>query len=155
MLRPISEQRDISADALLAAVALRDQSLQSYQVSEIKLSATHRQSVLIDDMTIPQSIEVIAGYLNAPKSFLTSADLPLAQYIVDHQFKKVKAEKELVFKNEKAIGSQPVKALRVNGLPIVEKMVKAVGEVRRAHFYDFGDYVDVTIVGDKVTMKPK
>lgn len=155
MLRPISTMQDINADALLAAVALRDQSLSSTKIGEIKLSSAHRQTVLIDDNPIPQSLEVIAEYLGAPKSFLAQADLPLAQHIVDHQFKKVKEERELVFKHDKAIGSQPTGNLRINGLSVVERMVKAVGEVRRANFYDFGDYVDVTIVGDKVTMKPK
>jgi hypothetical protein len=152
MLRPISTNEGITANALLSMAALRDDSLTTQKVSRIALSANHRQSVLIDDNPIPQPIDAIAKYLGAPAPFLQSADLPLAQHIIDHQFRKVKAEKELVFRNDRVIGSQPTGKFRVNGLPAVQKVVEAMGEIRHANFYDFGDYVDVTVIGNKVTM---
>jgi hypothetical protein len=156
MLRPAAVYQDMNADALLSAVALRDDSIDGRKIKEIKLVGTNRSLVQIDDDNINlQPLDVFAKFLNAPTPFLASADLTLAQQIVDYQFNKVKEDKEIVFKNNKAVGHQPAGNKRITGLPLVQELVKSVGEVRRANLYDMGGYVDVCLAGDKITLKPK
>lgn len=155
MLRPNSTHEKISADALMAAAVARDESIYTHRTKEIRLISAHRQSVILDDLETVQPLDVVAEYLDAPKSFLATADVSLAQYIVDHQLRKVNDRRELVFRNNKAIGSQPFGSKRIKGEQVVEKLIDAVGDVSHANLYDMGDHVDITIVGDKVTMKPK
>ena len=157
MLRPVADFQNMTADALMAAAVSRDESIKVGKVSKIKVIAdsNHRDSVLIDDMPAPQPLDVFAAYLNAPKGFLSSADPELSQHIIDHQLKKVKSEKEIVFKNSRAIGNQVAGSPHISGAQVVERLLNGVGDVRRANMYDMGSYVDITLIGDKVTMKPK
>ena len=155
MLHPYAQHKDLTADTLREVVALRDQSIQISKVKNIALHQTSRETVLIDDNPTPQSMKVISKYLKAPAAFLSSADLPLAQYIVDHQLKKVKHDSEIVFRDGRAIGDQPAGSIRLSGSQIVDKMIAAAGQMRRGNFYDLGNYIDVSLVGDKITMKPK
>jgi len=155
MLRPTSTYQDMDADGLMAAVTARDAAIKVSKIKDIKVVGAHRQSVLIDDNPVPQPLDVVAKFLGAPASFLASSDLQLAQYIVDHQFKKVKDKKELVFRNSRVVGHQPTGSYRISGTQVVEALIKGVGEVRRANLAEFGGHVDITLVGDKVTMKPK
>lgn len=114
-----------------------------------------RETVMIDDNPIAQPMKVIAKYLDAPASFLVQSDKVLAQYIVDHQLRRVKTDKEIVYRAGKAIGDQPTGKVRLSGAQIIDKMISAAGTMRRGNFYDLGSYIDVSLVGDKVTMKPK
>jgi hypothetical protein len=156
MLRPSAVYQDMNADALLSAVALRDESIAGKKVKEIRLIGSRRSSVQIDDDNSNiQPLDIFAKFLEVPTPFLASADLGLAQHIVDYQLKKVKEDKEIVFRNNRAVGHQPAGSKRIAGLPVVETLVKAVGEVRRASLYDMGGYVDISLVGDKVTLEPK
>lgn len=155
MLHPYAQHKDLNADALRQVIALRDQSIQISKVKNITLSSLNRATVMIDDNPTPQSMKVISKYLNAPAAFLASADLPLAQHIVEHQLSKVKNDREIVFREGKAVGDQPANSLRLSGAQIVDKMIAAAGQMRRGSFYDMGSYIDVSLIGDKVTMKPK
>lgn len=155
MLRPYAEKRDLDADGLRAVVALRDESIKVAKLSQIRLSNVNRAVVTVDDNPTPQSIKVIAKYLNAPAGFLATADMTLAQHIVDHQLQKVKTKREVVFRDNKAVGDQPADSLRLTGVEIIDRLIAGAGQMRTANFYDMGSYVDVSIVGDKVTMKPK
>lgn len=155
MLHPYAHHKDLTADGLREVAALRDQSIQIAKVGKITLHDMGRETVMIDDNPVPQPIKVVAKYLNAPASFLVTADKTLAQHIVDHQLRKVKTDKELVYRGGKAIGDQPAGKLRLSGAQIVDKMIAAAGNMRRGNFYDLGNYIDVSLVGDKVTMKPK
>lgn len=155
MLHPYAQHKDLNADQLREIVTLRDQSIQISKVKNITLSGVNREVVTIDDNPTPQSMKVVSKYLKAPSSFLSQADLPLAQHIVDHQLKKVKDEVEVVFRDGKAIGDQPAGSIRLSGAQIVDKMIAAAGAMRRGNFYDLGNYIDVSLCGDKVTMKPK
>lgn len=155
MLRPYAEHKDLSADSLREIVVRRDQSIQVAKVKSIQLNRDSRATVMVDDNPMPQPLKVLAKYLKAPAAFLASADLPLAQHIVDHQLAKVKDKREIVFRDQKAVGDQPEGSVRLSGAQIIDKMIASAGQLRRANFYDLGDYVDVSLVGDKVTMKPK
>ena len=155
MLHPYASHQGLDADGLREVVALRDQSIKVTKINQIRLSDVNRQVVMVDDDNTPQPIAVIAKYLKAPASFLASADIVLAQHIVDHQFRKVKNKQEVVFRSGKAIGDQPAGSLHITGSEVVEKLIDGVGDVRRANFYDLGSYVDITLAGDKVTLKPK
>lgn len=155
MLHPYAHHKDLTADGLREIATLRDQSIQIAKVGKITLHDMGRETVMIDDNPVPQPIKVVAKYLNAPASFLVTADKTLAQYIVDHQLRSVKTDKELVYRGGKAIGDQPSGKLRLSGAQIVDKMIAAAGQMRRGNFYDLGNYIDVSLVGDKVTMKPK
>ena len=155
MLHPYAQHKDLTADALREVVALRDQSIQISKVKNITLSGTNREVVTIDDSPTPHSLKVVSKYLKAPASFLASADLPLAQHIVEHQLKKVKNDREIVFRDGKAVGDQPSGSVHLSGAQIVDRMIAAAGQMRRANFYDMGNYIDVSLIGDKVTMKPK
>lgn len=155
MLNPYAQYKDLSADALREVVAKRDESIKISKIKNITLSGVNREIVTIDDSPAPHSMKVISKYLKVPASFLSQADLPLAQHIVDHQLKKVKDESEIVFRDGKAIGDQPAGSIRLSGAQIVDKMIAAAGAMRRGSFYDLGNYIDVSLCGDKVTMKPK
>lgn len=155
MLHPFAQHKDLNADALRQVIALRDESIKTTKIDRIRLSDSSRNTVFFDDDLQPQPIKVAAAYLKAPAAFLASADLMLAQHIVDHQFNKVKSKREIVFRDGKAIGDQPTESLRISGSQIVEKMIAGVGEVRRASVADMGSYIDITLAGDRVTMKPK
>lgn len=155
MLHPYATHKDLTADGLRQVVQLRDESIQISKVKSITLHDMGRETVMLDDNPIPQPIKIVAKYLDAPASFLVSADKMLAQHIVDHQLRNVKSDKEIVFRAGKAIGDQPAGKLRLSGAQIIDKMIKVAGEMRRGNFYDLGSYIDVCLIGDKVTMKPK
>lgn len=155
MLHPYAQHKDLNADQLREVVTLRDQSIQISKIKNITLSGANREVVTIDDNPAPQSMKVVSKYLKAPSSFLTASDLPLAQHIVDHQLKKVKEDREIVFRDGKAVGDQPAGSIRLSGAQIVDRMIAAAGTMRRGNFYDLGNYIDVSLCGDKITMKPK
>lgn len=155
MLQPFAQHKDLNADSLRQVIALRDESIKTAKIDRILLNNVNRNTVLFNDDTQPQPLKIVADYLKAPAAFLASADFNLAQHIVDHQFNKVKEKREIVFRQGKAIGDQPTESMRISGSQIVEKMIAGVGEVRRASVYDMGNHIDVTLAGDKVTLKPK
>lgn len=155
MLRPANSYQDMSADTLLSVVAARDRAIEGRKIKEIKLVGSERTMVQVDDDPALQPIDVFAKFMNVPTSFIASADMALAQHIVDYQMRNAAEDKEIVFRNGKAIGHQPAGRNRISGLEVVEKLVEAVGEVRHASLYDMGSYVDVSLIGDKITMKPK
>lgn len=155
MLHPYASSTNLDADGLRAAVALRDESIGVSAPKSIRLMDVNRQTVMVDDHSTPQPIKAIAAYLGAPAGFLTIADRNLAQHIIDHQLSKVGDKRELVFRNGKAIGNRPAGSITLRGEAIVDKLIEGVGEVRRASFYDMGDHIDITLAGDKITLKPK
>lgn len=155
MLHPYQTHKDLDADGLRAVVALRDEAIQIAKVSKITLSASSRQTVTVDDNPTPQPLKVVAGYLRAPSAFLAMADVGLAQHIVDHQLNKVKNDREIVFRSGKAVGDQAAGRIRLSGSTIVDRLIANVGDTRRANFYDMGNYADISIVGSKMTLKPK
>lgn len=156
MLCPVSSQKDLAIPALLELVAQRDNEIQSEKVESLRVFAgATENTVKLNDYPNVQSFKEIAHFLEVPDSFMKKADLPLAQHIVDHQLKKVKADKEIVLRNNKAIGSQPAGRQKLSGVQIIEKMINGVGNAVRANFYDLGSYVDVALVGEKITLEPK
>lgn len=155
MLQPYAEHRNLNRDQLLEVVAARDESIKIGKVESIRLSEFNRKTVRLGDNPTPQPIDVVAKYLKAPASFLQSADFELAQHIVDHQFPKVSKKRAMVYRNGLAVGDQPTESIHLNGSQIVEKILANVGDYRAANFYDLGANVDLTIVGEKITLKPK
>lgn len=155
MLHPYAQHKDLNADGLRQAIALRDESIKTTKIGKITLNSHYRNTVLFDDDIMPQPIKVAANYLKAPAAFLVSADLNLARHIVDHQFNKIKNKREIVFRQGKAIGDQPTESMRISGAQIVDRLIAGVGDVRRASVFDMGNYIDITLAGDKITMKPK
>jgi hypothetical protein len=157
MLQPYATHKNIDAEALLAFAVSRDESIKTRKISQVRLtqSSVASRSFMIDDNTTVQPLDAVAKYLGAPKSFLQTCDMNLAQHIVDHQFNKVRDKKELVFREHVAVGSRVIDSPRIYGQQIVEKLIAGVGEVRNSNFYDLGDYIDTTLAGDKVVMESK
>lgn len=162
MLSPAKSLQGIDAEGLLAAATLRDDSIKITKPSQLTLvtadplpGAPPSRYVRVDDNPMPQPLKVMARYLKAPSAFLNSADMELAQYVVNFQLDRVKNTHEVVYNDGKAVGSQEVGRVRLQGVEIVQRLIDNVGQFRRANFYDMGDYVDITVAGDKVTLRPK
>lgn len=158
MLHPHASMQGLNADALREAAAVRDQAIQIIKPGKLTLRPNLHggsRSVQIDDRREVQSLKTVARYLNAPASFLATANIELAQHIVDYQLKQVKDDREIVLRNDLAVSHQPAGTMRLSGERIVSKLVDSVGEVRNATFYDLGDYVDISIVGQKIALRPK
>lgn len=155
MLQPYAEHRNLNRDQLLEVVAARDESIKVANVESVRLSEFNRDKVRLGDDPTAQPIKVVAKYLGAPASFLQTADFDLAQHIVDHQFVKVSKKRAMVYRHGLAVGDQPAESIHLNGSQIVEKILANVGDFRAANFYDLGANVDLTIVGEKIALRPK
>ena len=155
MLRPYSEYKDLNADRLREVIAARDASISVSKIKRVRVHESSRETVLVDDNPIPQPLKIISQYLQAPASFLASADITLSQHIIDHQLKVVKNDREIVFREGKAVGDQAAGRIRLSGSQIVDNLIEVVGDVRRASVYDLGGNVDVVLSGDRVVLEPK